>query len=91
MFKDEVAKRSAEQGVYLPVKEFKSTVKKEVRISALEPLVTNGQIRILATQKDLIEQMERFPKNQHDDLLDGLNMAVDLARKRSSGLKFAHI
>jgi predicted phage terminase large subunit-like protein len=91
MFKDEIVKRSAEQGIYLPVKEYKSTVKKEVRISALEPLVTNGQIRVLATQKDLIEEMERFPKGAHDDQLDGMNMAVDLARKRSSGLKFMHI
>jgi predicted phage terminase large subunit-like protein len=91
MFKDEVAKRSAEQGIYLPVREFKSTIKKEVRISALEPLVTNGQIRFLATQKDLIEELERFPRSATDDLLDGLNMAVDLAKKRSSGLKFSHI
>lgn len=91
MFKDEVTKRSAEQGIYLPVREFKSTVKKEIRISALEPLVSNGQIRFLATQKDLIEELERFPKSSTDDLLDGLNMAVDLARKRSSGLKFSSI
>jgi predicted phage terminase large subunit-like protein len=91
MFKDEIVKRSAEQGVYLPVKEFKSTVKKEVRIAALEPLVSNGQIRFLATQKDLLEELEYFPKAPHDDLCDGLNMAVDLARKRSSGLKFGHI
>lgn len=91
MFKDEVAKRSAEQGVYLPVREFKSTIKKEVRISALEPLVSNGQIRFLASQKDLIEELERFPRSATDDLLDGLNMAVDLARKRTSGLRFGHI
>jgi predicted phage terminase large subunit-like protein len=91
MFKDEVQKRSAEQGIYLPVREFKSTVKKEIRISALEPLVSNGQVRFLSSQKDLIEELERFPKSSTDDLLDGLNMAVDLAKKRSSGLKFSHI
>jgi predicted phage terminase large subunit-like protein len=91
MFKDEVTKRSAEQGIYLPVREFKSTIKKEIRISALEPLVSNGQIRFLASQKDIVEELERFPRSATDDLLDGLNMAVDLARKRSSGLKFSHI
>jgi predicted phage terminase large subunit-like protein len=88
MFKDEIVKRSTEQGIYLPVREFKSTIKKEVRIAALEPLVTNGQIRVLSTHKDLIEEMERFPKGTHDDQLDALNMCVDMARKRSSGLKF---
>lgn len=91
MFKDEIIKRSTEQGIYLPIREYKSTVKKEIRISALEPLVTNGQVRILTSQKDLIEEMERFPRGSHDDMLDGLNMAVDLAKKRSSGLKFMHI
>lgn len=91
MFKDEIVKRSSEQGIYLPVREYKSTVKKEVRISALEPLMTNGQIRLLPTQKDLIEELERFPKSNHDDISDAMNMAVDLAKKRSSGLKFSHI
>lgn len=91
MFKDEIVKRSTEQGLYLPIREFKSTVKKEIRISALEPLVSNGQIRFLSSQKDLIEELERFPKSSTDDLLDGLNMAVDLAKKRSTGLKFSQI
>lgn len=90
-FKDELTKRSAEQGVYLPIREYKSTVKKEIRIAALEPLVSNGQIRFLSSQKDLLEELEYFPKAPHDDLSDALNMAVDLAKKRSSGLKFMHI
>lgn len=89
--KDELVKRSAEQGIYLPIKEFKSTVKKEVRIAALEPLVTNGQIKILPTQRDLIEQMEYFPKAKWDDAIDSLAQVMELAKKRSGQFAFGHI
>lgn len=91
-FKDEVVKKSSEQGIYLPIKEFKSTIKKEVRIaSALEPLFSTGQIRILETQRDLIEQLEYFPKGKADDCLDGCVMIVDLARNKSRGLTFGRL
>jgi predicted phage terminase large subunit-like protein len=89
-FKDEVVKRSAQQGLYIPVKEFRSTVKKELRISALEPLVSNGMIRVLPSQRDLIEEMEYFPKST-DNILDALVMAVDLAKKKSGNLVFGHM
>jgi predicted phage terminase large subunit-like protein len=89
-FKDEVVKRSAQQGIYIPVKEFKSTTKKEIRISALEPLMTNGQIRVLPSQRELIEELEYFPKST-DNLLDALVMAADLAKRKSGNLAFGHV
>lgn len=90
-FKDEVVKRSAEQGIYLPIKEYKSTVKKEVRISAIEPLMTNGQVRILATQRELEEQLIYFPKGKNDDAIDALNMAIALAKGKGSQLIFGRV
>lgn len=90
-FKDEVTKRSAEFGIYLPVTEYKSTVKKEVRITALEPLFTNGHIRILPTMKDFEEQLLFYPKTAHDDILDSCNMSVELAKKRSGQISYGHI
>lgn len=89
-FKDEVVKRSAQLGIYLPVKEFKSTVQKEMRISALEPNMTNGQIRVLPNQRDLIEELEYFPKGK-DNTLDALVMSVDLAKKRSGNLILGYL
>lgn len=89
-FKDEVTKRSAQQNIYLPIKEFKSTVKKEIRIASLEPLVSSGQIRILPTQRDLEEQMLFFPRGK-DDILDGLVMSVDLAKLRSGNFAFGKL
>jgi predicted phage terminase large subunit-like protein len=78
--KDELVKRSAEQGVYLPVREFKSTMKKEMRIASIEPHMSNGVIRLLPTQRDLIEQLEYFPKAAHDDAADVLAMCFELAK-----------
>jgi predicted phage terminase large subunit-like protein len=89
--KDEIAKRSAEQGVYLPLREFKSTVKKEIRITATEPMYTSGYIRLLPTQRDYIEQLEYFPKASHDDILDAASMAIELAKKRSGTFTFGRI
>lgn len=89
-FKEEVAKRSAQQGIYLPVKEFKSTTKKEIRISALEPLMTNGQIRVLPSQRELLEELEYFPKST-DNILDALVMAVDVAKRKSGNLVFGRV
>lgn len=89
--KDELVKRGAQMGIYLPVKEFKSTVKKEIRIEAIEPLMSNGLIRVLPTQRDLIEQLEYFPKAAHDDAIDALAQAVELAKKRTGAFSFGKI
>lgn len=89
--KDELLKRSAEQGVYVPVKEFKSTVKKHIRITALEPLVTNGHIRLLSTQRDLIEQMEYFPKSSKDDAIDVLAQVMELAKQTAGSFSFGRL
>ena len=76
---DELVKRSAEQRIYLPVREYKSVVRKEIRISAIEPLVTNGLIRFHRSQRDLVEQMEYFPKG-HDDAIDAVAQCIELAK-----------
>jgi predicted phage terminase large subunit-like protein len=89
--RDELQKRSLQAGLYLPLKEFKSTVKKEVRINAMEPLVTNGLIRFLPNQRDLLEQFERWPKILHDDGLDVTAQVLELAKKKSNGFVYTKI
>lgn len=78
--RDELVKRSAEQRLYLPIREFKSTVKKEIRIAAIEPLVTNALIRFQHNQHDLLEEMAYFPKATRDDCTDALSQCVELAK-----------
>lgn len=82
-FADEIRKRSARAGMYLNIKEFKSTVKKEMRISSLEPLITNGYIRFSPTQLNLLEQLQYFPKVKNDDILDCLAQIIEQDRKKS--------
>jgi len=81
-FSDEVKKRSAVAGIYLNVKEFKSNVKKELRITSIEPLVTNGYIRFHPSQLDLLEQLTYFPNIAHEDLLDALSQLIEQDRKK---------
>lgn len=90
--KDELQKRSAQLGIYLPIHEYKpGTTKKEIRIASIEPLMSNGFIRILPTQQDLIEQLEYFPKAAHDDILDCVVQIADMTRRRVGTLAFGHL
>jgi predicted phage terminase large subunit-like protein len=90
--RDELVKRSTQTGVYLPVKDFRSTVKKEVRIASLEPLVTSGIIRIQSSHQNLEEQLLYFPRGtQHDDCADVLSQVMELAKKRSGSFLFGKI
>lgn len=82
-FADELRKRSAMAGFYLNIKEYKSTVKKEMRIASIEPLVTNGYIRFHPSQMVLLEQLQYFPKVKNDDALDVLAQVVEQDRKKS--------
>lgn len=59
------------------------TGKKEERIEILEPLVENGMIRFKKSQRLLIEQLERFPNGDYDDLPDALASAVNLAGSKT--------
>lgn len=82
-FASEVRKRSAIAGAYLNIKEYKSTVKKEMRIASLEPLISNGYIKFLPSQLNLIEQLIHYPKVKNDDILDCLAQIIETDRKKS--------
>lgn len=90
-FKQEVVKRSAERGLYLPIKEFKSTVKKEIRIASLEPHFSSGIIRISHHQKNLEEQLLYFPKTSHDDIVDALAQVFELCKQGSGRFYFGKL
>lgn len=56
--------------------------KKEDRIEQLEPLVESGYLRFNKAHRLLIEQMELFPSCDHDDCVDALASAVEIAGKQ---------
>lgn len=81
-FANELKKRSAISGDYLNIREFKSTVKKLLRISSLEPMVTNGYLRFLPSQIPILEELMYYPKVKNDDCLDVCSQVIEQDSKR---------
>ena len=70
----ELVKRSAARGVPVPARAVTPHADKLLRIESLQPHMTNGLIRLHASQHTLIEQLRHFPKADHDDGPDALHM-----------------
>jgi len=60
----------------LPVVETKTTKDKITRMIALSPHFENGRIRIKKDMTELIDEYLKFPRGEHDDMLDALEIAV---------------
>lgn len=86
-FKDQMAKESAKQNVYLPIEEVYSTSDKKLRIQSLQPYIKNGYIKFSPKHKTLLRQLKNYPMDAHDDGPDCLEMAVKLAEKFSGSTK----
>ena len=70
----ELIKRGGEQGVPIPARAIQPSTDKLLRIETLQPHMLNGSIRLHASQVTLIEQLRHFPKADHDDGPDALQM-----------------
>lgn len=80
--KEQLARESARQGLYLPVQGVRSTEDKTMRVSALQPDVKNGYILFRRDQTLLLRQLQEFPLGAHDDGPDALEGARTLARRQ---------
>ncbi len=61
---------------------------KESRIEGLLPKYENGSILFLREHTDLIDEMMRFPKAPHDDLIDSVSFGLKIIKRpmnRSTG------
>jgi predicted phage terminase large subunit-like protein len=68
----------------LPVEVVKPRQAKDARIAALEPLLASGALVLSpALPEEFWEQLANFPRVAHDDALDALAGAVELARGAS--------
>ncbi len=77
----ELEKRSQAQHANLRIEEIKHVTDKLARIQSLQPMVKSGAVQFSRKHHALLEQMKFFPRGVHDDGLDALQMAVDLAIK----------
>lgn len=70
----ELIKRGRLQGVPIPARAVTPSTDKLLRIESLQPYISNGEIRLHTSQVTLIDQLKHFPKADHDDGPDALQM-----------------
>lgn len=75
----ELKSKAALEGVRLNIEEFKtSNINKDARIMGLQPFVEQGKFFIRPEFKELRDEMVRYPKAPHKDLLDATAYLVEL-------------
>ena len=74
-----LGQRAAERGIALPVRPLVNSADKLLRIESLQPHMAQGRIRLHASQQALIDQLRHFPRADHDDGPDALEMLWRLA------------
>jgi len=70
----ELVKRAAARGIPVPARGVQPIADKLLRIESLQPHMANGLIRLHPSQTTLIDQLRHFPKGDHDDGPDALQM-----------------
>lgn len=81
----ELVKRSAQRGIPVPARAVTPHADKALRIESLQPHMANGLIRLHADQRTLIEQLRHWPKADHDDGPDMLQMLWAICHRAAAG------
>jgi len=71
--------------VIVPLKEIRNTKNKELRIFGMETYITKGIILFSRSQQTLLDQLKYFPRGDHDDGPDALEMALREAELNEVG------
>jgi len=77
--RSELVKRSAAAGIPVPARAVTPHSDKLLRIETLQPHVKNGLILLHPSQVTLLSQLRHFPKADHDDGPDALQMLWAIA------------
>lgn len=77
------------KGIFIPIEPIKVTNNKDakdLRISSIEGVLTNGNLKFLAGLsgwEDLVEQFIEFPRGRHDDEIDTISLMVQFYTQNS--------
>lgn len=71
-----VQERAYKENVVAPFKEIRNTKNKELRIFGMETYITTGTILFSRKDTVLLDQLKYFPRGDHDDGPDALEMAL---------------
>lgn len=74
MLQDLLLKEAIKAGVPMPARGITPHTDKDLRIESLQPYLKNGQILLHPSQSTLIGQLKHWPKADHDDGPDCLEM-----------------
>lgn len=80
-----VRERAYEEAVEPPLKETRNTKNKELRIAGMETYITQGIIQFCKSHQVLLDQLRYFPRGDHDDGPDALEMALREAELNQTG------
>jgi predicted phage terminase large subunit-like protein len=83
--RQELVRVSAERGVPVPARPVSPHADKNLRIESLQPHMANGLIRLHPQQRTLIEQLRHWPKADHDDGPDMLQMLWAICHRAAAG------
>lgn len=89
--KDELVKRSAQRGMPVPARAVKPISDKIMRIETLQPHMVNGLILLHASQTTLEQQFRHFPKADHDDGPDAVQMVWAGALANSAPIEWQSV
>ncbi|MBR7793791.1 phage terminase large subunit [Undibacterium sp. FT147W] len=84
----ELVKRSAARKIPVPARALIPSTDKILRIESMQPHMANGLIRLHTSQSTLIDQLRHFPKADHDDGPDALQMLWMLATTGFASFEF---
>lgn len=79
-----LVQRAETKGIALPVKPLINNTDKLLRIESLQPHMAQQHILVHHSQQTLIHQLRHFPKADHDDGPDALEMLWRIARSYAS-------
>ncbi len=74
-----LVQRATARGLSLPVRPLVNSTDKLLRIESLQPHMAQGRIRLHIAQQALVDQLRHFPRADHDDGPDALEMLWRLA------------
>jgi predicted phage terminase large subunit-like protein len=76
---------ASRENVIAPFKEIRNTKNKELRIFGMETYITTGTILFSRKHGMLLDQLKYFPRGDHDDGPDALEMALREAEFNQTG------
>lgn len=80
-----VREHAYKENVIAPFKEIRNTKNKELRIFGMETYITTGTIIFSRKHGVLLDQLKYFPRGDHDDGPDALEMALREAELNQTG------